>query len=129
LKWWQFPDYVAGKNMTPYAYWPDGLPKNNSINAFIRAAETQGFVLCSEAEWEQSTAEKIVLYHNGDDFKHAARYTSGNQLMSKLGQWSDVEHARNAADCADYGGGRKYMVKSAVAAVTAVCRAASVNVQ
>jgi hypothetical protein len=110
-RWWQMPIYQGGKNMTPYAHWPAGLPSNNSIDAFIAAAKLRDFVLCSEAEWKQSSAEKIILYHDGDDFTHAARYVGNGQLLSKFGRLSDFPHPIEALEGV-YGDGRKYMVKA-----------------
>src|SRR5207237_8288685 len=43
LRWWQKPKYLAGRNMHPYAHWPEHLPQNWSIGAYVAAAESFGY--------------------------------------------------------------------------------------
>ena len=102
LRWWESPDIRGGVNLTPYVYWPKGLPLNDSIDAYIAAARLQGFELCTEQE--------------DDCFLHAARYVGDGKLLSKCGNLSDFEHPLDAMDdCSFYGSGLKVHGESAEA--------------
>jgi hypothetical protein len=109
-KWWEPKRIKAGKVLNPYAYWPDGLPKTPSIEAYIAAAELCKFQQCDKAEWDKFNGTKIILFHNQEhEFTHALRHVAGDKCLSKLGEYSDVEHSLGALDGDYYGSGRIYM--------------------
>ena len=88
--WWP-TDEIAGY------VWPDGLPKEpleqESLANFIRAFETEGYLVCDDDEFEIGF-EKVAIYvgKTGNPL-HAARSTENGKWTSKIGDEEDIEHA------------------------------------
>jgi hypothetical protein len=97
----------------PYDHWKPSLPSNHSLDAYIKAAESEGFLVC-EPGWE-AQYEKIVLCFDevGEvkEFTHAARLVGPGRWKSKIGKLSDFEHPEDIG-CSIYGIGRVYMRRS-----------------
>jgi hypothetical protein len=84
-KWW-WPADAEG------AYWPSGIDKKETIDGFILAYQTEGYVVCEGRELETGF-DKIAIYV--DELgtpTHAARQLSDGSWCSKLGQWEDIQH-------------------------------------
>jgi hypothetical protein len=80
--WWPFP----GK------YWPPGVDRIETMDAFIQAFQTLGYVQCSNSLLEIGT-QKIVLYANAQGAPtHAARQLEDGKWTSKLGKEWDISH-------------------------------------
>lgn len=94
--WW-WPD-AMGLN-----YWPDEVPREETVEAFIRAYELQGYVRRSDATLEAGT-EKVAIYvgSNGRP-THASRQLRDGWWASKLGPQIDIEHEFEALDGPVYG--------------------------
>ena len=85
-RWWE-PDPMN------LHYWPAGVPRRYTIDAYTKAYETLGYEICDNPNVE-ANYEKIALYKNSSDFPtHASRQKSIDQWTSKLGQSFDVEHS------------------------------------
>jgi len=76
----------------PGRFWPPGVPRLETLEAFIAALHTRGFTTCSTSELE-SGLEKIALYSIGNIPTHVARQLSNGWWTSKLGPNFDIEHA------------------------------------
>lgn len=100
--WW--PTRISGY------YWPDGLPKEATIDNFIAAYKTLGFDVCDGESLEEGY-EKIAIYATADgEPTHVARQCENGKWTSKLGDWEDIEHNVLAAfDNSDYGSAVKTM--------------------
>lgn len=86
MAWWE-PDM-----MNNY-YWPPGVPREYSIDAYRRAYEALGFTECSKADLEEGF-EKIAIYIGSDgEPTHAARQLVSGKWTSKLGKLEDIEHS------------------------------------
>jgi len=81
LNWWP----------NPYGFWPPDVPREETIDAFLAAFATVGFVLCADGTLE-SGLEKIALYADFGGPTHAARQLPDGQWTSKLGQSIDITH-------------------------------------
>ena len=84
--WWPnpaFPDPCDD-------YWPTGVPNEESIDAFVQALATVGFVLCDSGDPEQGY-QKIVLYELNGAPTHAAVLQENGNWRSKLGRHEDIE--------------------------------------
>jgi len=93
--WW--PSSQAG------FYWPEGVPEEETLDAFIAAFATEGYVPCDGGAPE-SGYEKIVLYAlAGNNPKHAAKQLPNGKWISKLGLEEDIEHTLPALDGPGYG--------------------------
>jgi len=84
-RWW-WP--LAGS----FAYWPSNVPVQETLDAFIKAFGTLGFIPCENKNIEHGL-EKIAMYVD-DTGKptHAARQLPNGRRTSKLGQGQDIEH-------------------------------------
>jgi len=80
--WWPHVD----------AFWPLGVPYEESVDAFEKAFATLGYTRCADGVLE-TDFEKIAIYA---DFagapKHAARQLRDGRWTSKLGQDIDIVH-------------------------------------
>jgi len=98
--WWPF-------SMAGVAYWPKGIRRELSVDAFVEALGTQGFTICANDKLEKGT-EKIALYakrvHGLLIPAHAARQLESGEWTSKLGPLVDVKHpTRDAVNGPLYG--------------------------
>ena len=83
--WWE-PDPM---NLN---YWPAGVPRRYTVDAYALAYETLGYEICDNLNVEPNY-EKVVLYKDSFNVpSHAARQISSDKWTSKLGQSFDVEH-------------------------------------
>lgn len=94
--------HAAGRDDLPWwpidavgVHWPDGVPKEETIDCFMAAYATEGYVECTEEGVSLSPGfEKIALYVDRDGTPtHAARQLDDGQWTSKLGDWEDIKHA------------------------------------
>jgi hypothetical protein len=97
--WWPSPD----------DFWPASSPREVTVDAFVQAYGTCGYVQCDNGSVE-ADFEKVALYGKplfaGGAMAptHAAKQLSDGRWASKLGRYEDVEHATiEAVNCASYG--------------------------
>ena len=84
--WWPDNQYTA--------YWPEEVPREETLAAFIQAYSVEGYVPCGTSDYE-SGFEKIAIYADERGKPtHAARQTQAGRWTSKLGNWEDIEHDR-----------------------------------
>jgi hypothetical protein len=81
--WWPDP-------MNIY-YWPPQVQRVETIETFIMAYETLGYVVCDTPEYEPGF-EKIAIYEKDGKPTHAARQLNSGHWTSKLGRLEDIEH-------------------------------------
>ncbi|MBX9638846.1 MAG: hypothetical protein K2X97_03660 [Mycobacteriaceae bacterium] len=95
-RWW-WPDAMG------QAYWPPDAPREETLDAFVRAYGLQGYSERSDATVEPLT-QKIAIYtdRNGKP-THAARQLPDGWWASKLGPSIDIEHELHALDGPKYG--------------------------
>jgi hypothetical protein len=87
-KWWPDPLGI-GK-------WPAGVPREATVDAFIRAYGTLGYALCQDNSLEAGF-EKIAIYATRETDgslspTHAAKQLPNGHWSSKLGDFEDIEH-------------------------------------
>lgn len=82
--WW-WPDSMNT------AYWPPQIQREETIEAFIQAYETLGYVQCGTPDYEEGF-EKIAIYEKDGKPTHAARQLSIGRWTSKLGELEDIGH-------------------------------------
>jgi hypothetical protein len=76
------------------AYWPDGLPKEETLEAFILAYESEGYSKSDPPNSElEAGFEKVAIYVDDKGVPtHAARQLANGEWTSKLGSWEDIQH-------------------------------------
>lgn len=96
IGWWPDP-------MQLY-FWPPGIPRQVTMDAFVAAFGTLGYAVCDTADLEPGF-EKIAIYVDlSGRPTHVARQLRDGQWTSKLGKREDIEHQRfDALIGSDYG--------------------------
>ena len=83
-RWW-WPDEDS--------YWPAGVPREETLEAFAQAFAQLGYEVCPSAEAE-ADFEKIALFADmGGHPTHAARQLPDGRWTSKCGRLDDIEHS------------------------------------
>lgn len=114
MKWWAPPLVSGGVRLNPEHHWPESVQvceddvDNVPLDLFIEAMKTARFENCKDGEWE-GDYDKITIYHDEERFRHVAIHISPSAWKSKLGLYSDFEHAPKSIDCQLYGSGRCFM--------------------
>ena len=91
--WWPEPD----------KFWPAEAPREETIDAFVAALGTVGFLPCENADLETGM-QKVAIFAFDDQPTHAARQLPKGNWTSKLGKGCDIEHDdSNGASGAFYG--------------------------
>ncbi len=84
-RWW-WPD---SQNID---YWPTGVPREVTINAFMQAYQTIGYQVCDRPNLEPGF-QKIAIYaDSAGKPTHCARQLPNGKWTSKLGQDEDIQH-------------------------------------
>jgi hypothetical protein len=89
-------------------YWPKGVPREVTMEAFIQAFQTRGYEVCENPDLQEGY-QKIAIYADRlGDPTHAARQLENGVWTSKLGDYEDIKHG--SLECLrDYGTVAKYM--------------------
>jgi hypothetical protein len=85
--WWPDPLYTE--------YWPDGVPREETLSAFIKAFSTVGYLLCADVDQSfEEGYEKIAIYTDSNNKPtHAARQLlEEEKWTSKIGPLEDISH-------------------------------------
>jgi len=91
-KWW--PGAVG--------HWPEGVPEEETLDAFQRAFATLGYKPTKDGKHEKGF-EKIAFYATRDGVRHAARQMLDGKWKSKLGDDYDIEHVLRDLEGTSYG--------------------------
>jgi hypothetical protein len=65
-------------------FWPDGVKREVTLESFVQAFNTLGYVVCENGDLEEGF-EKIAIYANLSTPTHAARQLRNGKWTSKLG--------------------------------------------
>lgn len=93
-------------------YWPPGVPRDDSLEAWTKVFEIHGYRICDNAELEPSH-EKIAIYFNPKTGapEHVARQKKSGIWISKMGKGADIEHKTLHAISGDLLGSPKRFMK------------------
>jgi hypothetical protein len=82
-RWWP---------IVPGWYWPEGTPREETIDAFIAAFRLLGYEECQDPSLE-SDHDKVALYVSAAGTPtHMARQLESGVWTSKLGSLEDISH-------------------------------------
>ncbi len=96
-KWWW-----PGRDLKR-EYWPPGIPRERTKDAFVAVFALLGYVVCDDADHEAGV-EKVALFADVDGRPtHAARQLSSGRWTSKLGKAEDIEHGLHDLEGTVYG--------------------------
>lgn len=94
--WWPLGDPTG-------THWPSGVPREETVAAFLLAFASLGYVPCG-SEALETGYEKVALFADaGGCPTHAARQLAGGAWTSKLGALADIEHPLRAIEGVEYG--------------------------
>jgi hypothetical protein len=99
IPWWPSKPIVAGNEY----YWPEGVPREETIESFILAFATKRYEPCDNGDYEEGF-DKTALYVN-DKAKptHMAKQIGPNVWGSKLGDAWDIHHTLESLESDVYG--------------------------
>jgi hypothetical protein len=86
--WWEPDEDGIG-------YWPSAVPREYSLDAYLRAFESVGFECCDSSDLEPGF-EKVAVFAKTTGPTHAARQLADGKWTSKLGRSEDIEHVLEA---------------------------------
>ncbi len=85
------------------AYWPAGVPAEETISAFTAMFGTLGYVVGADEALEPGS-EKVALFANAYDVPtHAARQLASGLWTSKIGELEVIEHELRALEGKEFG--------------------------
>ena len=76
---------------TPRRYWPDYATRSDSIESLKEVFAGLGFEQCQDSSLENGY-EKVALYDEQGEWKHAAIQTTNGRWRSKMGIGPVIEH-------------------------------------
>lgn len=83
-------------------YWPPGVPREETLDAFLAAFGTFGYTPTGDPSLEPDT-DKVAIFAISGVPTHAARQLPSGKWTSKLGQAEDIEHLMNGLSGVIYG--------------------------
>ncbi len=81
--WWPTPGFY---------YWPAAAPAEETIDAFVAAFESLGFVACDDNTYEDGWTKVAIFATASGTPTHMARQLSPSEWTSKLGRNVDISH-------------------------------------
>jgi hypothetical protein len=86
--WWPKP--------APDYYWPDGVPREETKEAFIRVFEIHGYtevpLIVSGSEKPPAEVERIAIFVKSGEITHVARQMRSGKWTSKMANDMDMTH-------------------------------------
>jgi hypothetical protein len=83
--------------------WPDGVSREETLEAFQGAFAALGYGVC-DSEEPEAGFEKVALFaKDGTLPTHAARQLPSGRWTSKLGLLEDIEHGLHDLEGTEYG--------------------------
>lgn len=92
--WWPYEH--------PNYYWPEGQPREVTLDAFVRAFASLGYEPCDTGKAEPEF-EKVAIYALSGKPTHAARQLADGRWTSKLGKEVDICHSVRGLEGPLYG--------------------------
>jgi hypothetical protein len=89
---------------SPFAYWPPGADREESVASFIQAFAILGYERALSGDLEPQF-EKVAIFASNDGIPtHMARQLRDGTWTSKLGSLEDITHPEvSGVEGADYG--------------------------
>jgi len=105
-EWWESLRYQG-------YYWPTGIPREDTVDNWVKIAEIHGFELCADAELEIGFEKLAIYVDRFGDPGHIVRSADDGGWLSKLGKLEDIWHdSLEAIECEAYGTASIFLKKS-----------------
>jgi len=102
IPWISDPGIVDDPELKRYGYWPQDVPREDTLETWIQVFGTIGYRRCRSWDLEPGY-EKVAIYGTRDGPTHAARQTPRGKWSSKLGKGHDIEHQLDGLAGSKYG--------------------------
>lgn len=89
-------------------YWPDGVPREQTVEAFVLVFEQLKYEECDTGQVEPGF-EKVAIYTRYATPQHVARQLENGLWTSKLGDDMDINHTLSSLESDLYGTVTKFM--------------------
>ncbi|WP_449329012.1 DUF7689 domain-containing protein [Schlesneria paludicola] len=106
-KWW----WPGPKN---FGFWPKGVRREETIDAFIEAFATLGYEICPTRDRFEPELEKVAIYTRAGIPTHAARQLQDGMWTSKCGDGIDISHTLEGLASPYYGRATVYLSRRRV---------------
>jgi hypothetical protein len=106
----QFRNWSPGQTGLAREFWPDGVARATTVDAFVQAYATVGYQPCDDDTIDHAL-EKIALYVVNGVPRHAARQLPSGAWKSKIGFYEDIEHELHALEGDDYGTVERFLAR------------------
>jgi hypothetical protein len=83
-------------------YWPEGLPKENTLESFKCLFEGFGYQECERGDHAPGY-EKVAIYVNETGVSHVSKQLESGSWTSKIGAEAVIEHPFRGLDGGIYG--------------------------
>ena len=90
------------------SYWPEGIPRQNTLRVWVRVFESLGYAVCSDGSLEPG-CEKVAIYVLEGEPQHVARQFPNGCWRSKIGVLEDIEHDLQGLVGSRYGSVAQFM--------------------
>lgn len=111
-----WPDAAEDIIQEPGVEWPDGIPNEETVEAFVAFFRLFGYELCDGPEFEDGFVKIVIFVNHRDEPTHACRQVpSGRKWTSKMGfDGVDIEHddLTSIEGWTNYGTAKVYMRKA-----------------
>ncbi len=94
--WWPGPEEER-------EYWPAGLVREATLDAFQAAFALLGYVVCTSEDVETGFEKVAIFVDARGKPTHAARQLATGRWTSKLGRMEDIEHELHDLEGVIYG--------------------------
>lgn len=94
-RWWSADDF-------PLYFWPDGVPRENTVEGWAAALASVGYERCDDTLLEPGYT-RVAIYGRGGAAFHVARQLPSGRWTSKMGKNVDIEHDLDALTGEAYG--------------------------
>jgi len=74
-------------------YWPPGIPRDATVDAFKQAFQRLGYQLCANGDAEDGIEKLAFFCGPNGHVTHGARQLEDGAWTSKLGGADDIRHA------------------------------------
>lgn len=111
--WWPEPD----------SYWPDDVPRERTIEAFLLVFAKFGYTPCHSSKREFGF-QKVALYLSAAGLpSHMARQLPSGEWTSKLGCYWDISHGQlDGLSGKTYGSAKIFLRRPSLRQISAVIR-------
>ena len=86
-----------------YGYWPEGASRETTVEAFMEAYSTLGYIECEDGDYEPGYERIAIFADDANVPRHAAKQVNPEHWTSECGDMWDISHPLPALEGTRYG--------------------------